>query len=154
MPAHRSTQARVICDSQDLTLQAILSNAVAIVRQTLRRMFSGMVGLRERRTARAYVSADYNIFNLQQICCAIRNNGGAYDSVAADRALGRRTLWYDDCCCHCGVGYLRPVTIRFIRDRVGAASCSCRARWPQRVLAARLPLGRIGSGFRQRRVHR
>ena len=38
------------CDSQDLTLQAILSNAVTTVRQTLRRMFSAMAaeGAKER----------------------------------------------------------------------------------------------------------
>ena len=39
------------CDSQDLTLQDILSNGVATVRQTLRRMFSAMAaeGAKERR---------------------------------------------------------------------------------------------------------
>jgi hypothetical protein len=31
-----------MCDSQDLTLQAILSNGVATVRQTLSRVFSAM----------------------------------------------------------------------------------------------------------------
>ena len=37
------------CDSQDLTLQAILSNGVATVRQTLRRMFSAMAAERAKK---------------------------------------------------------------------------------------------------------
>ena len=37
------------CGSQDLTLQAILSNGVATVRQTLRRMFSAMVAERAKK---------------------------------------------------------------------------------------------------------
>jgi hypothetical protein len=37
------------CDSHDLTLQAILSNGVATVRQTLRRMFSAMAAERAKK---------------------------------------------------------------------------------------------------------
>src|SRR5437667_3175996 len=41
----------LMCGSQDLTLQAILSNGVATVRQTLRRMFSAMAAERGRNGA-------------------------------------------------------------------------------------------------------
>ena len=39
----------LMCGSQDLTLQAILSNGVATVRQTLRRMFSAMAAERAKK---------------------------------------------------------------------------------------------------------
>ena len=39
------------CDSQDLTLQDILSNGVATVRQTLGRMFSAMAAERAKNGA-------------------------------------------------------------------------------------------------------
>jgi hypothetical protein len=39
----------VRCDSQDLTLQAMLSNGVVTVRQTLRRMFSAMAAERAKK---------------------------------------------------------------------------------------------------------
>jgi hypothetical protein len=38
-----------MCDSQDLTLQAILSNGVATVRQTLSRVFSAMAAERAKK---------------------------------------------------------------------------------------------------------
>jgi len=40
---------RLRCGSQDLTLQAILSNGVATVRQTLSRVFSAMAAERAKK---------------------------------------------------------------------------------------------------------
>src|SRR5437868_14559227 len=47
----------LMCGSQDLTLQAILSNGVATVRQTLRRMFSAMAAERAKTRRQACVNA-------------------------------------------------------------------------------------------------
>ena len=41
--------ARLKCDSQDLTLQAVLSNGLATVRQTFRRMFTAMAAERGKK---------------------------------------------------------------------------------------------------------
>ena len=46
-----------LCGVQDLTLQAILSNGVATVRQTLRRMFSAIAAERGEETAQACANA-------------------------------------------------------------------------------------------------
>ena len=47
------------CDSQDLTLQDILSNGVATVRQTLRRMFSAMAAERARKRRKLVLKPGY-----------------------------------------------------------------------------------------------
>ncbi len=47
------------CDSQDLTLQAILSNGVTTVRQTLRRMFSGMTAERAKKRRKLVLGPGY-----------------------------------------------------------------------------------------------
>ena len=47
------------CDSQDLTLQAILSNGVATVRQTLRRMFSAMAAERAKERRKLLLRPGY-----------------------------------------------------------------------------------------------
>jgi hypothetical protein len=47
------------CDSQDLTLQAILSNGVATVRQTLRRMFRAMAAERAKKRHKLVLTPGY-----------------------------------------------------------------------------------------------
>ncbi len=47
------------CDSQDLTLQAILSNGVTTVRQTLRRMFSAMAAERAKKRRKLVLRPGY-----------------------------------------------------------------------------------------------
>jgi hypothetical protein len=48
------------CGSQDLTLQAILSNGVATVRQTLRRIFSAMAAERAKKRRKLVLTPVYN----------------------------------------------------------------------------------------------
>ena len=50
----------LMCGSQDLTLQAILSNGVATVRQTLRRMFSAMAAERAKKRRKLVQTPGYN----------------------------------------------------------------------------------------------
>src|SRR5438105_7029398 len=47
------------CGSQDLTLQAILSNGVATVRQTLSRVFSAMAAERAKKGRKLVLTPDY-----------------------------------------------------------------------------------------------
>ena len=47
------------CDSQDLTLQAILSNGVATVRQTLSRVFSAMGAERAKKGRKLVLRPGY-----------------------------------------------------------------------------------------------
>ena len=49
----------LMCGSQDLTLQAILSNGIATVRQTLRRMFSAMAAERAKKRRKLVLTPDY-----------------------------------------------------------------------------------------------
>ncbi len=49
----------LMCGSQDLTLQAILSNGVATVRQTLRRMFSAMAAERAKKRRKLVLTPVY-----------------------------------------------------------------------------------------------
>jgi hypothetical protein len=49
-----------MCDSQDLTLQAILSNGVATVRQTLWRMFSAMAAERAKKGRKLVLRLDFD----------------------------------------------------------------------------------------------
>ena len=46
------------CDSQDLTLQAILSNGVATVRQILSRVFSAMAAERTKKGRQLVIRPD------------------------------------------------------------------------------------------------
>jgi len=48
-----------MCDSRDLTLQAILSNGVATVRQTLRRTFNAMAAERAKKRRKLVLTPDY-----------------------------------------------------------------------------------------------
>jgi hypothetical protein len=50
----------VSCDSQDSTLQAILSNGVATVRQTLSRVFSVMAAERAKKGRKLVLTPDCN----------------------------------------------------------------------------------------------
>ena len=49
----------LMCGSQDLTLQAILSNGVATVRQTLSRVFSAMAAERAKKGRKLVLTPDY-----------------------------------------------------------------------------------------------
>jgi hypothetical protein len=51
--------AQLKCDSQDWTFQAILSNRIATVRQTLRRMFSAMAAERANKRRTFVLTPDY-----------------------------------------------------------------------------------------------
>ncbi len=51
-----------LCGVQDLTLQAILSNGVATVRQTLRRMFSAMAAERAKKRRKLVLTPDNNSY--------------------------------------------------------------------------------------------
>ena len=51
-PKKRVELVALKCDSQDLTLQAILSNGVATVRQTLSRVFSAMAAERAKKRSK------------------------------------------------------------------------------------------------------
>jgi hypothetical protein len=55
-----------MCGSQDLTLQAILSNGVATVRQTLRRMFSAMAAEGAKKRRKLVLTPVYNISTLRR----------------------------------------------------------------------------------------
>jgi hypothetical protein len=48
-----------MCDSEDLTLQAILSNGVATVRQTIRRIFSAMAAAWTKKRCKLVLTPDY-----------------------------------------------------------------------------------------------
>ena len=52
-----------MCDSQDLTLQAILSNGVATVRQTLSRVFSAMAAEWANRRRKLVLWPAYIIYH-------------------------------------------------------------------------------------------
>ena len=78
-------ECRVICDSQDLTLQAILSNGVATVRQILRRMFSAMAA--ERAKAQPYANA----------CCRHLSRCSSPE-YGVPGALDTGTFWRVDSC--------------------------------------------------------
>jgi hypothetical protein len=54
----RGAMMALICGSQDLTLQAILSNGVATVRRTLRRMFSAMAAERAKKRRKLVLTPD------------------------------------------------------------------------------------------------
>jgi hypothetical protein len=80
------------CDSQDLTLQAILSNGVASVRQTLRRMFSAMAAERAKKRRKLVQTPGYDNYQILDHSSRDERHIERGEAGRNEMILGRRIL--------------------------------------------------------------